>query len=133
MDEYVTLVLLALFNPVIDSVRALRPALALHKVGERLGAKRFSLGSVGESVRGFDPDKLRAVVQQLAGELRRVDADADPRVRRHLAQPPRVVDGTVRDAMVTAARLKMRTTASSRSRDSPEAARTSGRRAGARP
>ena len=101
-DEYVTLVLPALFNPIIDSVRALQQAGAIEKVGEQPGVKRFSLGSFSESVRVFDPGKLKAVVQQLAGELRPVNAD--PRVRRHVAQALKIVDGTVLDTIATVAR-----------------------------
>ena len=74
-DEYVTLVLLYLMNPLIDSVRALQAAAAVDKVSEQLGVKRFSLGSFSESVRVFDPQKLKAVIDQLAGELRPVNAD----------------------------------------------------------
>ena len=101
-DEYVTLVLLWMFNPILDSVRALRQASAIDKVSEQLGVKRFSLGSFSESVRVFEPDKLKAVVQQLAGELKPVNAD--PRVKQHLAQSLKIVDGTVLDAIVTVAR-----------------------------
>jgi len=101
-DEYVTLVLLALFNPIIDSVRALQQASAIEKVSEQLGVQRFSLGSFSESVRVFDPGKLKAVVQQLAGELNPVNAD--PRVRQHVAQALKIVDGTVLDTIATVAR-----------------------------
>jgi hypothetical protein len=101
-DEYVTLVLLCLFNPMLDSLRALQQASAIDKVSEQLGVKRFSLGSFSESVRVFDPEKLKAVVHQLAGELRPVNAD--PRVRQHLSQSLKIVDGTVLDAIVTVAR-----------------------------
>src|SRR5688572_12357731 len=81
-DEYVTLVLLALTNPLIDSVRALQQASALEKVAEQLGVRRFSLGSFSESVRVFDPEKLREVIAQLAGEVKAVNAD--PRLKTHL-------------------------------------------------
>ena len=100
-DQYVTLVLLCLFNPILDSVRALQQAGAMEKVSGQLGVKRFSLGSFSESVRVFDPDKLKAVVQQLAGELKPVNAD--PRVKQHLTQTLKIVDGTVLDAIVTVA------------------------------
>jgi hypothetical protein len=50
-DEYVTLVLLYLFNPMIDSVRTLQRATAVDKLAEQLGVKRFSLGSFSESCR----------------------------------------------------------------------------------
>ncbi len=101
-DEYVTLVLLCLFNPILGSVRALQQASAMDKVSEQLGVKRFSLGSFSESVRVFDPEKLKAVVHQMAGELKPVNAD--PRVKRHVAQTLKIVDGTVLDAIVTVAK-----------------------------
>ena len=101
-DEYVTLVLLALFNPILDSVRALQQASCIDKVSEQLGVRRFSLGSFSESVRVFDPEKLKAVVHQLAGELRPVNAD--PLLKEHLRQSLKIVDGTVLDSIVTVAK-----------------------------
>lgn len=106
-DEHVTLVLLWLFNPMLDSVRALQEAAALDKVSEQLGVGRFSLGSFSESVRVFDPEKLKAVVQQLAGELKGqlAPVNADPRLKDHLAGRALVMaDGTVLDAIATVAR-----------------------------
>jgi hypothetical protein len=101
-DQYVTLVLLYLFNPSIDSMRALQQASAVGKVSKRLDVKRFSLGSFSESVRVFDPDKLKAVVRQLAGELNPVNAD--PRLAPHLGgHALKLVDGTVLDAIASVA------------------------------
>lgn len=102
-DEYVTLILLCLFNPLLDSVRALQQASELEKVTEQLGVRRFSLGSFSESVRVFDPEKLRAVIQQLAGELKSVNTD--PRLKTHLNQTLKIVDGTVLDAIATVAKV----------------------------
>lgn len=101
-DEYVTLVLLALTNPLIDSVRSLQQAGELEKIAEQLGVKRFSLGSFSESVRVFDPEKLREIIKQLAGEMRPVNAD--PRLKTHLDQALVMADGTVLDAIATVAR-----------------------------
>src|SRR4051812_33397642 len=95
-DEYVTLVLLYLMNPLIDSVRALQHAAAVDKVAQQLGVKRFSLGSFSESVRSFDPQKLKEVIAQLSGELKPVNAD--PRLKSHLDHALTIVDGTVLDA-----------------------------------
>jgi len=100
-DEYVTLVLLYLMNPLIDSVHMLQQAAAIDKVSGQLGVKRFSIGSFSESVRVFDPDKLKAVVIQLAGELKPVNAD--PRLATHLGHALTLVDGTVLDAVSTVA------------------------------
>lgn len=101
-DEYVTLVLLCLTNPLIDSVRALQQASELQKITEQLGVKRFSLGSFSESVRVFDPQKLREIITQLAGEMNPVNAD--PRLKTHLDQALVMADGTVLDAIATVAR-----------------------------
>jgi hypothetical protein len=102
LDQYVTLVLLYLFNPLIDSMRSLHEAVAVQKVAEQLGIKRFSLGSFSESVRCFEPQQLKAVIGQLAGELRPLATD--PRLAagqfRHVLS---VADGTVLDALSTVA------------------------------
>jgi Transposase DDE domain len=99
-DEYVTLVLLYLFNPLIDSVRALQQAAAVEKVSAQLGVKRFSLGSFSESCRVFDPQKLEAIVEQLSAELNPVGRD--PRLK-DLKQILTAVDGTVLDAISSVA------------------------------
>jgi len=96
-DEYVTLVLLYLFNPLIDSVRVLQKASAVEKLAQQLGVRRFSLGSFSESVRVFEPEKLKAVIAQLAGELRPLQTD--PRLKQHLSHVLTVADGTVLDAI----------------------------------
>ena len=107
-DEYVTLVLLWLFNPMLDSVRALQKAGELDKVSEQLGVKRFSPSSFSESVRVFDPGKLKAVVQQLAGEVKLNPVNADPRLKdykQHLGgKALTMADGTVLDAIAAVAR-----------------------------
>ena len=101
-DEYVTLVLLCLTNPLLDSVRALQQASELEKIIAQLGVRRFSLGSFSESVRVFEPEKLREVITQLAGEMRPVNAD--PRLKTHLDQALVMADGTVLDAIATVAK-----------------------------
>ena len=71
-DDYVLLVLLYLFNPLIDSMRTLQKAAELPEVQRRLGIERFSLGSFSESCRVFEPGMLQKVVDQLAANLRPV-------------------------------------------------------------
>ncbi len=101
-DQYVTLVLLYLFNPLIDSMRVLQEAAAVEKISEQLGVGRFSLGSFSESVRVFEPERLKAVIEHLAGELKPLQAD--PRLKQHIDQVLTIVDGTVLDALVKVAR-----------------------------
>lgn len=68
-DDYVLLILLWMFNPLIDSLTTLQRVAGLEEVQKKLGIKRFSMGSFSESCRVFDPSMLRGVVEQLAGEL----------------------------------------------------------------
>lgn len=96
-DQYVTLVLLYLFNPLINSMRVLQEAAAVEKIAQQLGVGRFSLGSFSESVRVFEPDKLKAVIAQLAGELESLQVD--PRLKQHVSHVLTVADGTVLDAV----------------------------------
>ncbi len=75
-DDYVLLILLYLFNPMIDSMRTLQQVADLPEVRKRLGIKRFSLGSFSESCRVFEPAMLQEVVDQLAGGLLPIERDA---------------------------------------------------------
>ncbi len=68
-DDYVLLVLLWMFNPMIDSMRTLLRISALPQVQKKLGIRRCSLGSFSESCRVFDPSMLQQVIEQLAKDL----------------------------------------------------------------
>jgi Transposase DDE domain len=99
-DDYVLLVLLYLFNPLIDSMRTLQHVAELPEVQERLGIKRFSLGSFSESCRVFEPSVLRAVVEQLAGELQPIGRHE---LLEELPGKLTLVDATVIDTLCTVA------------------------------
>mgnify|MGYP005841137851 FL=1 len=60
-DQYCLLLLLAMFNPIARSMRALQQASQLRKVQKKLGCQRFSLGSLSEATEVFDPEKLRGL------------------------------------------------------------------------
>ena len=68
-DDYVLLMLLWMFNPAIESMRALQRVAGLEEVQKKLNINGFSLGSFSESCRQFDPSMLKSVVEQLAGEM----------------------------------------------------------------
>jgi hypothetical protein len=53
-NDYVMLILLYLFNPMIESMRDLQMVSELPEIRKKLGIKRFSLGSFSESCRMFD-------------------------------------------------------------------------------
>lgn len=95
-DDYAKLVLVYLFNPLIDSISMLQRAAALPKLARQLGVKAFSKASFSEAPAVFDPAMLQEVVRELAGELRALPAD--PR----LADVKRVIslaDGTLLKAL----------------------------------
>src|SRR6202035_2982840 len=53
-DQYCTLILLALFNPLVRSLRGLSQASQLEKVQKDLGVRYASLGSLSEAAHVFD-------------------------------------------------------------------------------
>jgi hypothetical protein len=99
-DDYVLLVLLYLFNPLIDSMRTLQQVAGLPEMQTRLGVKRFSLGSFSESCRVFEPAMLQQVVDQLATGLRPVGR---PELLRDLPGTLTLVDSTVIRTLCTVA------------------------------
>jgi hypothetical protein len=70
-DHYCLLVLLALFNPTLRSLRALQQASALKKIQRQLGCPRTSLGALSEGVAVFDPARLEGIIGELLQELPR--------------------------------------------------------------
>ena len=66
-DQYVALLLLHFFNPVLTSLRALQQATGLENVQEIAGVKKTSLGALSESgSRVFDPQALVPIIEQLS-------------------------------------------------------------------
>jgi hypothetical protein len=78
-DQYCSLILLALFNPVTRSVRGLSQASELKKVQEELSVNRVATGAFSEAAGVFDPDLLLPIIAALAGELQ--PSTTDPRLK----------------------------------------------------
>ena len=76
MDQYTTLLLLYLFNPVCTSLRALQQASELKKVQRVLKVPRASLGSLSEAARVFDSELLVGLIGELVERLGPVTRDA---------------------------------------------------------
>lgn len=68
-SQYAALVLIGLFNPVLNSARALAAASGLSKVRRLTGGRRTSLGSFSEAASVFDPRLLEGLVQQLRSQV----------------------------------------------------------------
>jgi hypothetical protein len=95
-DQYVALILLYFFNPIVTSLRGIQQTSALAKVQRKLGCARASLGALSEAARVFDADLLRGIL----GEL----VEALPPIRKHTAFDEihgvlTLVDGTLLPAL----------------------------------
>ncbi len=76
MDQYLSLILLFMFNPICSSLRSLQQASELKKVQNVLGVPRASLGSLSEAARVFDSELMQPVVEKLAAKLRPVSTNS---------------------------------------------------------
>lgn len=97
-DQYLALLLLYFFNPVVTSLRSIQFASQLERVQKHLGVRRTSLGSLSEAARVFDPDLAKEVFETLAAQACAADApprpDSVPDALRLVA-----ADGTLLDAL----------------------------------
>jgi hypothetical protein len=94
-DQYVSLLLLYFFNPVLTSLRGLQQASGLDKVQKLLGVRRTSLGSLSEATGVFAAEPLREIVRELAGQALPLERGRDAEALRGLT----AVDGTVLQAL----------------------------------
>jgi hypothetical protein len=76
MDQYLTLLLMYMFNPVCSSLRAVQEASDLNKVQRVLKVPRTALGSLSEAARVFDSDLLVGLIGELVERLRPIRHDA---------------------------------------------------------
>jgi len=95
-DQYCSLVLLFLFNPIVRSLRAIQQASELKNVQKKLGCARASLGSLSESVDVFDPTLLEGIIAELGQQLQPLATD--PKLK-DLKQVVTLVDGTLMKAL----------------------------------
>lgn len=91
MDHYCLMILMWMFNPVIDSMRGIQQASEFDVVRKRLGVGRASLGSLSESVTIFDPEPLAQIAQELGDKI----PDRTPEGFRQVDKRITAVDGSV--------------------------------------
>ena len=88
-DHLCGLILLTFFNPTLRSLRDLSSASRLTQVKKKIGCGEASLGSLSESLRVFDSNRLVEITQELLGKIPDSPAEAtDPHShggRRHTA------------------------------------------------
>ena len=99
-SHYASLVLLSMFNPMMQSLRGMQQASALKRVQEQLGVGKTSVGSLSESCRVFDPELLVPLIEQLLAELPARQSGPGPQrtipdlIPRELAERLVAVDGS---------------------------------------
>jgi hypothetical protein len=74
MDQYMSLLLLYMFNPICTSLRAVQQASELQKVQRILGCPRASLGSLSEAARVFDSALMQEIIEHLADKLKPISS-----------------------------------------------------------
>jgi hypothetical protein len=95
-SDYFCLFLFGLLNPVVDSMRGLCAASHLTRVQEDICSHAVSLGSFSEAQGVFDPELLKQVFLELAGEI--PTSWGDSRLS-HLADKLKLIDGTLLPAL----------------------------------
>jgi len=96
MDQYMSLLLLYMFNPICTSLRAIQQASQLKKVQRKLGCPRASLGSLSEASTVFDSALMQEIVTELSDQLRPISTNTKI---DDLARILTVVDGTLINAL----------------------------------
>ena len=96
MDQYMSLLLLYMFNPICTSLRAVQQASELKKVQRKLGCSRASLGSLSESATVFDSKLMQEIVENLSAQLKPISHHAK---FDDLSGILTAVDGTLINAM----------------------------------
>ncbi len=95
MDQYVSLLLLYMFNPICTSLRSIQKAGGLKKVQKVFGASRASLGSLSEASTVFDSELLKNIIGELSKKLGNSSQIAGLKKNDILT----AVDGTLIEAM----------------------------------
>ena len=76
MDQYISLLLLYMFNPICTSLRSVQQASELKKVQRKLRCPRASLGSLSEATTVFDSALMQEIIADLAAQLRPISSHA---------------------------------------------------------
>lgn len=95
-EDYFSLMLFGMLNPVLDSMRGLCAASHLARVQTEVCSRQVSLGSFSEAQGVFDPELLKGVFLDLAEQNQ--TSWGDPRLA-HLADKLKLVDGTLLPAL----------------------------------
>jgi hypothetical protein len=94
-DQYVALLLLYFFNPILTSLNALQQATRLEKVQKIIGGGPFALGSLSAAQHAFDPALLEGLLAELVERIAPANAPAQWQDLKNLV----AVDGSLLPAL----------------------------------
>ncbi|AQQ71303.1 Transposase DDE domain protein [Limihaloglobus sulfuriphilus] len=92
MDQYMSLILLYMFNPICTSLRSIQQASELKNVQKKLKCSRASLGSLSEAASVFDSSLMQEIVENLSQKLKPISSRSK---LNDLSGILTAVDGTV--------------------------------------
>lgn len=95
-DQYIALLMLYFFNPIITSLRGIQQVSGLKKVQKALGVRKTSLGSLSEAGWVFDSELVKPILQDLADKA--IPLEIDPKLKA-IEQTLVAVDGTLLRAL----------------------------------
>ena len=95
-DQYLALILMYFFNPVLTSLRGIQQASKIQKLQKKLGLNSTSLGALSEASTVFDAELLQPLMKELAAKA--LPLEKDPRLKK-LQQHLVAVDGTLLSAL----------------------------------
>lgn len=95
-DQYIALLMLYFFNPILTSLRGIQQVSGLKKVQKALGVRKTSLGSLSEAGWVFDSELVKPILQDLAGKA--IPLEINPKLKV-IEQTLVAVDGTLLRAL----------------------------------
>lgn len=95
-DQYLALLILYFFNPVLTSLRGIQQATTIKAVQKKLGVKSTSLGSFSEASHVFDAELLQPLIKELAAKA--LPFEKHPQLKA-LQQELVAIDGTLLPAL----------------------------------
>ena len=91
-DQYLALIILYFFNPVLTSLRSIQQATTIEAVQNKLGVEKTSLGALSEASTVFDADLLLPLIKELAAQA--LPLEKNPQLKA-LQQTLVAVDGSL--------------------------------------
>ena len=95
-DQYITLILLYFFNPVLTSLRSIQQSSHIDKVKKAVGIKGVGLSTLSDAGNVFDAKLIAPLISELAKKA--IPLERDPKLKV-LQQRLVAVDGTLLNAL----------------------------------